>query len=154
MCMAVQQTVLWPGQVCAGLEDGKWLLVKDPNKPLLRLYGVPVDAFKVRIVDRCHDGRPSTMPCSCLSHAALQLRRCQPEIAQTASPDCRRRTCAGRHPPPCASSALLSLTVLHPSPPQCMNPQEDYQEDLIAENEEAPPEEAPAADADDEADDA
>ena len=33
--------------VCSGLEDGKWLLVKDPNKPLLRLYSVPADAFKV-----------------------------------------------------------------------------------------------------------
>ena len=34
--------------VCGGLEDGKWLLGKDPNKPLLRLYSVPADAFKVR----------------------------------------------------------------------------------------------------------
>ena len=34
--------------VCGGLEDGKWLLVKDPNKPLLRLYSVPADAFKVQ----------------------------------------------------------------------------------------------------------
>ncbi len=34
--------------VVAGLSDGKWLLVKDPNKPLLRLYDVPADAFKVR----------------------------------------------------------------------------------------------------------
>ena len=33
--------------VCSGLADGSWLLVKDPNKPLLRLYGVPADAFKV-----------------------------------------------------------------------------------------------------------
>jgi Eukaryotic translation initiation factor 3 subunit 7 (eIF-3) len=33
--------------VCSGLDDGKWLLVKDPNKPLLRLYSVPTDAFKV-----------------------------------------------------------------------------------------------------------
>ena len=35
--------------VCGGLEDGKWLLVKDPNKPLLRLYSVPADAFKVHV---------------------------------------------------------------------------------------------------------
>lgn len=34
--------------VVAALEDGSWLLVKDPNKPLLRLYAVPPDAFKVR----------------------------------------------------------------------------------------------------------
>lgn len=31
--------------VCMKLEDGKFLLVKDPNKPLLRLYEVPTDAF-------------------------------------------------------------------------------------------------------------
>ena len=30
------------------LDDGKYLLVKDPNKPLLRLYSVPEDAFQVR----------------------------------------------------------------------------------------------------------
>jgi hypothetical protein len=30
------------------LEDGKYLLVKDPNKPLLRLYSVPEDAFQAR----------------------------------------------------------------------------------------------------------
>ena len=29
------------------LDDGKYLLVKDPNKPLLRLYSVPDDAFQV-----------------------------------------------------------------------------------------------------------
>mmetsp|Transcript_38756 Transcript_38756/g.74267 ORF Transcript_38756/g.74267 Transcript_38756/m.74267 type:complete len:544 (-) Transcript_38756:266-1897(-) len=31
--------------ICMKLEDGKFLLVKDPNKPLLRLYEVPTDAF-------------------------------------------------------------------------------------------------------------
>lgn len=31
----------------AALDDGNWLLVKDPNKPLLRLYSVPAHAFKV-----------------------------------------------------------------------------------------------------------
>ena len=28
-----------------GLEEGKYLLMKDPNKPLIRLYSIPVDAF-------------------------------------------------------------------------------------------------------------
>eukprot|EP00951_Prasinocladus_malaysianus_P002273 scaffold16083_cov26-Prasinocladus_malaysianus.AAC.1 len=32
--------------VCMKLGDGKYLLVKDPNKQLLRLYGIPEDAFK------------------------------------------------------------------------------------------------------------
>jgi translation initiation factor 3 subunit D len=31
--------------ICINLEDGKFLLVKDPNKPLIRLYEVPQDAF-------------------------------------------------------------------------------------------------------------
>jgi len=31
--------------ICMNLDDGKFLLVKDPNKPLIRLYEVPMDAF-------------------------------------------------------------------------------------------------------------
>eukprot|EP00475_Leptophrys_vorax_P007596 TRINITY_DN14812_c0_g1_i1.p1 TRINITY_DN14812_c0_g1~~TRINITY_DN14812_c0_g1_i1.p1 ORF type:complete len:583 (-),score=51.69 TRINITY_DN14812_c0_g1_i1:242-1990(-) len=31
--------------MCMKLEDGKYLIVKDPNKPFLRLYEVPSDAF-------------------------------------------------------------------------------------------------------------
>jgi len=27
------------------LEDGKYVLVKDPNKPVLRLYSVPINTF-------------------------------------------------------------------------------------------------------------
>lgn len=34
--------------LCMKQEDGKYLLVKDPNKQLLRLYSVPEDAFQVR----------------------------------------------------------------------------------------------------------
>eukprot|EP00240_Pyramimonas_obovata_P000671 CAMPEP_0118958674 /NCGR_PEP_ID=MMETSP1169-20130426/62744_1 /TAXON_ID=36882 /ORGANISM="Pyramimonas obovata, Strain CCMP722" /LENGTH=548 /DNA_ID=CAMNT_0006906799 /DNA_START=39 /DNA_END=1685 /DNA_ORIENTATION=+ len=32
--------------MCMKLGDGKYVLVKDPNKPLLRLYEVPMDAFE------------------------------------------------------------------------------------------------------------
>lgn len=32
--------------LCMKLEDGKYLIVKDPNKQLLRLYSVPEDAFQ------------------------------------------------------------------------------------------------------------
>eukprot|EP00958_Prasinococcus_capsulatus_P004332 scaffold401_cov399-Prasinococcus_capsulatus_cf.AAC.16 len=31
--------------MCMKLDEGKYLLVKDPNKPLMRLYEVPADAF-------------------------------------------------------------------------------------------------------------
>jgi len=31
--------------VCLDLEDGKYLLVKDPNEPTMRLYSVPLNAF-------------------------------------------------------------------------------------------------------------
>ncbi|KAK9711588.1 hypothetical protein K7432_007736 [Basidiobolus ranarum] len=31
--------------ICLGLPEGKFILVKDPNRPLLRLYSVPQDAF-------------------------------------------------------------------------------------------------------------
>lgn len=33
------------------LEDGKYLLVKDPNKELIRLYAIPEDAFETNYVD-------------------------------------------------------------------------------------------------------
>ena len=29
-----------------GLEEGKYLLMKDPNKQVIRLYSIPVDAFE------------------------------------------------------------------------------------------------------------
>lgn len=32
-------------EMCLKLTDGKYLLVKDPNKPLLRTYAVPADTF-------------------------------------------------------------------------------------------------------------
>lgn len=32
--------------LCMKMEDGKYLIVKDPNKQLLRLYSVPEDAFQ------------------------------------------------------------------------------------------------------------
>eukprot|EP00270_Netrium_digitus_P011632 TRINITY_DN3718_c0_g1_i1.p1 TRINITY_DN3718_c0_g1~~TRINITY_DN3718_c0_g1_i1.p1 ORF type:complete len:583 (+),score=160.88 TRINITY_DN3718_c0_g1_i1:136-1884(+) len=32
--------------ICMKLDEGKYLLVKDPNKPVIRLYEVPSDAFE------------------------------------------------------------------------------------------------------------
>lgn len=32
-------------EMCLKLDDGKYLLVKDPNKPILRTYEVPADSF-------------------------------------------------------------------------------------------------------------
>jgi translation initiation factor 3 subunit D len=32
--------------ICTKLDEGKYLLVKDPNKPTVRLYSVPADAFE------------------------------------------------------------------------------------------------------------
>ena len=31
--------------LCLQLEEGKYLLLKDPNKPVLRFYSVPTTAF-------------------------------------------------------------------------------------------------------------
>jgi translation initiation factor 3 subunit D len=31
--------------VCLSLEEGRYLLLKDPNKPVIRLYTIPLDAF-------------------------------------------------------------------------------------------------------------
>ena len=32
-------------ETCLKMDDGKYLLVKDPNKPIIRIYEVPADAF-------------------------------------------------------------------------------------------------------------
>jgi translation initiation factor 3 subunit D len=39
---AILKTIV---DLCYKQADGKYLLVKDPNKPILRLYMVPADAF-------------------------------------------------------------------------------------------------------------
>ena len=31
--------------LCLQLEEGRYLLLKDPNKPVMRLYTLPADAF-------------------------------------------------------------------------------------------------------------
>lgn len=33
------------------MDDGKYVLVKDPNKPVLRLYSVPLNTFDEEDVD-------------------------------------------------------------------------------------------------------
>lgn len=33
------------------MDEGKYLLLKDPNKDLLRLYAVPADAFDANYTD-------------------------------------------------------------------------------------------------------
>jgi translation initiation factor 3 subunit D len=37
--------------VTLALPEGKYLLLKDPNKELLRLYAVPGDAFEAHYAD-------------------------------------------------------------------------------------------------------
>merc|ERR1719440_289389 len=32
--------------LCLGLDEGKYLLLKDPNKPVIRFYAIPQDAFE------------------------------------------------------------------------------------------------------------
>jgi translation initiation factor 3 subunit D len=32
--------------MCLKMEEGKYVLVKDPNKPVLRLYSVPENTFE------------------------------------------------------------------------------------------------------------
>eukprot|EP00884_Botryococcus_braunii_P013268 jgi/Botrbrau1/21942/Bobra.0249s0065.1 len=42
-CWGIVRAVV---DLCLKLDEGKYLLVKDPNKPLMRLYAVPDDAFE------------------------------------------------------------------------------------------------------------
>ena len=36
--------------LCLNLDEGKYLLVKEPNKPIIRLYNVPGDSFTLEQV--------------------------------------------------------------------------------------------------------
>ncbi len=42
-CWGIVRAVV---DLCLKLDEGKYLLVKEPNKPLMRLYEVPEDAFE------------------------------------------------------------------------------------------------------------
>jgi len=42
--------------LCLGLEEGKYLLLKDPNKPVMRLYSIPHDAFEEEGADMGEEG--------------------------------------------------------------------------------------------------
>lgn len=41
--------------MCLGMPEGKYVLVKDPNKPVLRLYEVPIDAFDEPIEEKIEE---------------------------------------------------------------------------------------------------
>jgi translation initiation factor 3 subunit D len=38
--------------MCLGREEGKYVLVKDPNKSILRLYEVPVGSFEEEVEEQ------------------------------------------------------------------------------------------------------
>jgi len=40
------------GDMCLKMPEGKYVLVKDPNKPVLRLYQVPENTFEEEIEER------------------------------------------------------------------------------------------------------
>jgi translation initiation factor 3 subunit D len=42
--------------MCLKMPDGKYVLVKDPNKPVLRLYDVPANTFDEELDDDKADG--------------------------------------------------------------------------------------------------
>jgi len=37
--------------LCLKLEEGKYLLIKDPNKPIIRLYEIAADAFETNYTE-------------------------------------------------------------------------------------------------------
>ena len=42
-CWGVLRAII---DICMKLDGGKYLILKDPNKPIMRLYSVPPDAFE------------------------------------------------------------------------------------------------------------
>eukprot|EP00271_Cylindrocystis_brebissonii_P019938 TRINITY_DN6369_c0_g1_i1.p1 TRINITY_DN6369_c0_g1~~TRINITY_DN6369_c0_g1_i1.p1 ORF type:complete len:559 (-),score=126.45 TRINITY_DN6369_c0_g1_i1:344-2020(-) len=48
--------------ICMKLDEGKYLIVKDPNKPILRLYEVPSDAFENDYAEEPLPEEESTAP--------------------------------------------------------------------------------------------
>ena len=48
--------------LCLNLDEGKYLLVKEPNKPIIRLYNVPGDSFTLEQVG-CTFTLSGSWPC-------------------------------------------------------------------------------------------
>ena len=42
-CWGIVRAII---DVCLKLDEGKYLIVKEPNKPVMRLYSVPENAFE------------------------------------------------------------------------------------------------------------
>lgn len=42
-CWGIVRAVI---DLCLKLDEGKYLIVKEPNKPVMRLYSVPENAFE------------------------------------------------------------------------------------------------------------
>lgn len=42
-CWGIVRAII---DVCLKLEEGKYIIVKEPNKPVMRLYSVPDNAFE------------------------------------------------------------------------------------------------------------
>ena len=42
--------------MCLKMPEGKYVLVKDPNKPVLRLYDVPANTFEEEVEDEKAEG--------------------------------------------------------------------------------------------------
>jgi hypothetical protein len=117
--------------LCMKQEDGKYLLVKDPNKQLLRLYSVPEDAFQVssNSLSQSKPGKePIKMHCSRLHRSpALEQRRF---LLQSKPVHQNMQTQTRYH-----KLSELGLVL-----------QENYSEEPIAELEEVPTEEPAKAD--------
>ena len=62
--------------LCLNLDEGKYLLVKEPNKPIIRLYNVPGDSFTLEQV-RCTSTMSALGPGGCLSASAALRPGCK-----------------------------------------------------------------------------
>ncbi|MEW5317508.1 MAG: hypothetical protein WDW38_008797 [Sanguina aurantia] len=55
------------------MDEGKYLMVKDPNKELLRIYAIPDDAFEARYADDANQANDERIGASMTSLGAVKL---------------------------------------------------------------------------------
>lgn len=72
--------------LCLKLDEGKYLIVKEPNKPVMRLYSVPENAFEQVCI-------MASSPTACLGCRAIHEHHVHQQCCHTSHPCCSVNRC-------------------------------------------------------------
>ena len=112
--------------LCLNLDEGKYLLVKEPNKPIIRLYNVPGDSFTLEQVG-CTSPMLGSWPWWLTFQQVLRICCwCGAFLAAAFHLGSGCRSCQHESLPMTSCSCLLSWLL------------QNYSEEPIQEDEEAP----------------